>query len=98
MTTLSKLQQEVIEKFDNFFPDGLIPTDIENVKQFILNTIEEAYKSGREETRKEVIGEVNYAVRNSYREVQSPTGNFEVLDPEFLNEQLLSLTQKEKNK
>ena len=61
MTPISKLQQQVIEKFDKNYPElSVIEGQGDEgsihgydakpyIKEFILNTIEEAYKSGREE-------------------------------------------------
>ena len=98
---MTTIQDRIIKKMKIRFPNGLIcnangsfDNEWNNVEQFLIQSIKEV----EQETRKEILGEISYAIKNSYREVQSPTGDFEVLDPKFLNEQILSITNKEKQK
>ena len=68
MNTLSKLQQEVIEKFDKNYPElSVIEGQGDEgsihgydakpyIKELIRNTIEESYKSGKEEVLNNLHG------------------------------------------
>jgi len=48
--------------------------------------------------RTELLGDVSLIVRGCWVQVQSPTGDFDVIDPEKLNKELFNLLNKKDDK